>query len=346
MRCASPQQCSILLDHNENAYGPSEKVLAVLRDAANFCNRYPRTEYDFLLGKIAAFHGVKPEQIALGSGSSEILRLVATEFLAPGKKLVQAAPTCPLLGRFARSVGVEVINVPVTRTYEHDLEAMLARAGDSTGLVHICNPNNPTGTLTRRKDIETFVQRLPANTMVLVDEAYHDFVGPNGSYASFLEQPIDDPRVMVTRTFSKMYGLAGMRVGYIVAAPEVARRISAHQLHFGISVISARASAAALDDPEYARQAAKRNADDRQEFLNQVNARFLHALDSHANFFMLDPMRPMDQVMDHFKKNRILIGPLITEMPKYVRVSLGNPPEMEEFWRVLDLMPGSGKMVM
>jgi histidinol-phosphate aminotransferase len=345
-RCANPAQCSILLDHNENAYGPSEKVLQVLRDAPNTSNRYPRTEYDLLLSKIAALHGVKSEQIVLGCGSSEILRLITTKFLAPGKGLVQAAPTCPLLGRFARSMGAEVVDVPVTRTYEHDLEAMLARAGDSAGLVHICNPNNPTGTLIRRKDIETFVRKLPAKMMVLVDEAYYDFVGPSGADASFLEQPFDDPRVMVTRTFSKMYGLAGMRVGYVVATPEIARRISADRVHPGISMVSAKAAAAALDDSEFVRVGAKRNADDRQEFSNQVNARFLHALDSHTNFFMLDPMRPIDQVLEHFKNHNIFIGPQIAEMPQYVRVSLGTPTEMAEFWRVLDLMPGSGKMVM
>jgi histidinol-phosphate aminotransferase len=343
----NPLPRPILLDHNEGAYGPSEKVLAVLRDAPSLGNRYPRTEYESLVSNISALHNVKQEQIALGCGSSEILRLAAAEFLGPGKRLLQAAPTCPLLGRFGKSVGAEVVDVPVTKTYDYDLEAMLARAGDSADLVYICNPNNPTGTLTRRNDIETFISKLPAKTLVLVDEAYHNFVNINGSYASFLDQPLN-PRMMVTRTFSKIYGLAGLRVGYLVAAPEIARSISAHQSQLGISVVSAKAAAAALDDSGYVRLSAKRNADDRQEFMNQVNARFLHALDSHANFVMMNPMRPVDQVIGHLKNNNILIGPLIPEMPKYIRVSLGTPEEMREFWRILDLMPGAGlhKMVM
>ncbi len=344
--CAIPAHCSVFLDRNENAYGPSDDVLALLRDVAPFSNRYPRTEYSFLLNKIADLHGTKPDEIALACGSSEILRLAATEFLAPGKRLVQAAPTCPLLGRFARSVGAEVVDVPLTKSYEHDVVAMSDGAGDSIALVYICNPNNPTGTLTDRKKIEALVRKLPAGAMVLIDEAYHHFVTPNGSYASFLDQPLHDPRVMVTRTFSKVYGLAGMRVGYLVAAPEIVRRLSTHQSQVGISLISAKAAAAALDDSEYMRRAIKRNADDRQEFMNQVNARFLHALDSHGNFVLLDPMRPAVEVVKHLKNNNVLVGPLIREMPKYVRVSLGTPAEMIEFWRVLDLMPGADKMVM
>jgi histidinol-phosphate aminotransferase len=346
---APPQNASlgpILLYRNENAYGPSEKVLAVLREGASFSNRYPRTEYDTLIAKIAAFHAVKPEQVALGCGSSEILRSAAAEFLGSGKKLIQASPTCPALGKFAQAGGVQVVDVPINKMYQHDLDAMLARVSDSAGLIYICNPNNPTGTLTPRRDIESFIRKLPAKTMVLIDEAYHHFVNPNRDYASFLDQPLDDPRVMVVRTFSKVYGLAGMRVGYVVAAPDVARRFSAERLPSGVTVISAKTAAAALDDSEYVRFAIKRNADDLQEFMNRVNGYMLRALDSHTNFVMLNPMRPPEQVIEHFKKNNILIGPLIPAMPKYIRVSLGTPAEMQQFWNVWGLLPATGKMAM
>ena len=343
---ASPRPSPILLDQNENAYGPSAKVLAVLRDAAPVSNRYPRTEYDSLVAKIAALHAVKSEQVVLGCGSSEILRLAVAMFLGPGKTLVQAWPTYPALGKFARSAGVDVVDVPIKKTYDHDLDAMLARAGHSAGLVYICNPNNPTGTLTSRKDIEAFIRKLPGKTMVLIDEAYHHYVRPNASYASFLDQPLDDPRVMVVRTFSKIYGLAGLRVGYMVADPDMARKVSANRLPLGVSVVSAKAATAALDDSEYVRLTAKRNEDDRQEFMNRLNGGMLRALDSQTNFVMVDPMRPADQVIEHLKKNNILIGPLIPTMDRYIRVSLGTPAEMQEFWRVWDLMPATGKMAM
>jgi histidinol-phosphate aminotransferase len=336
----------VLLYRNENPYGPSEKVLAVLRDSVTSSNRYPRTEYDTLIGKLAAMHKVKPEQIVLGCGSGEILGMAALAFLKPGKKLVQAAPTFPSLGKLAQAAGVEVASIPLNKRYEHDLGTMLEAAHSSTGLVYIVNPNNPTGTITPRKEIEAFISKLPSDVTVLIDEAYHHFVTPNAAYESFLDRHFDDSRIVVSRTFSKIYGLAGMRIGYAVATPEMAKRLPAGFPNWSVSVVSARAASAALDDVEYVQLGIKRNTDDRQEFLNQVNERMLRAIDSQTNFVMVNPMRPPDEVIEHLKKNHILIGPKYPALEKYIRVSLGTPGEMQAFWRAWDLMPPTGKMAM
>lgn len=336
----------VLLYRNENPYGPSEKVLAVLRDSATSSNRYPRTEYDTLIGKLAAMHKVKPEQIVLGCGSGEILGMAALAFLKPGKKLTQAAPTFPSLGKLAQAAGVEVVSIPLNKRYEHDLGTMLDAARSSTGLVYIVNPNNPTGTITPRKDIEAFISKLPPDVTVLIDEAYHHFVTPNAAYESFLDRHSADPRIIVSRTFSKIYGLAGMRIGYAVATPEMAKRLPAGFPNWSVSVVSARAASAALGDVEYVQLGIKRNTDDRQEFLNQVNERMLRAIDSQTNFVMVNPMRPPDEVIEHLKKNHILIGPKYPVLEKYIRVSLGTPGEMQAFWRAWDLMPPTGKMAM
>jgi histidinol-phosphate aminotransferase len=336
----------VLLYRNENPYGASEKVLAALRESVTSSNRYPRTEYETLLAKLAALHNVKSEQIVLGCGSGEILGMAALAFLKPGKKLVQAGPTFPSLGRLAQAAGVEVATVPLNKRYEHDLGAMLGAARTSTGLVYIVNPNNPTGTLTPRKDIEEFIGKLPADVTVLIDEAYHHFVAPNPVYESFLDRHFDDPRIIVSRTFSKIYGLAGMRIGYAVATPEMAKRLPAGFPNWSVCVVSARAASTALDDVEYVRLGIKRNTDDRQEFMNQVNARMLRAIDSQTNFVMMNPMRPPDEVIEHLKNNHILIGPKYPVLDKYIRVSLGTPGEMQAFWRAWDLMPANGKMAM
>jgi histidinol-phosphate aminotransferase len=336
----------VLLYRNENPYGPSEKVLAVLRDSVTSSNRYPRTEYDTLIGKLAAMHKVKPEQIVLGCGSGEILGMAALAFLKPGKKLTQAAPTFPSLGKLAQAAGVEVVSIPLNKRYEHDLGTMLDAARSSTGLVYIVNPNNPTGTITPRKDIEAFISKLPPDVTVLIDEAYHHFVTPNAAYESFLDRHFTDPRIIVSRTFSKIYALAGMRIGYAVATPEMAKRLPAGFPNWSVSVVSARAASAALDDVEYVQLGIKRNTDDRQEFLNQVNERMLRAIDSQTNFVMVNPMRPPDEVIEHLKKNHILIGPKYPVLEKYIRVSLGTPGEMQAFWRAWDLMPPTGKMAM
>src|SRR5229473_973722 len=336
----------VLLYRNENPYGPSEKVLAVMRESAASGNRYPRTEYDTLLDKLAALHQVKREQIVLGCGSGEILCMAAMAFLKPGKRLVEAAPTFPALGKLAQTAGIEVADVPLNKRYEHDLPTMLDRAGNSAGLVYIVNPNNPTGSLTPRKDIDAFLAKLPANIPVLIDEAYHHFATPGGAYESFLDRSRNDPRLIVARTFSKIYGLAGMRIGYAVATLEMAKRLAAGFPGWSVSIASARAASAALDDVDYVRLGVNRNADDRQEFMHQANARSLHPIDSQTNFVMFDPLRPPDLVIDHLKKHNILIGPKYPALEKYIRVSLGTPAEMQEFWRVWDLLPPSQKMAM
>ena len=335
-----------LLNRNENAYGPSEKVLAVIREAAPFSNRYPRGECEALRQILADLHKVKPEQTILGVGSSEILRLTGAAFLGPSMKLMVPNPTYPSLGNYAEGNGVPVVKIPLTRTSEIDTDAMLAKADSSIGLVYICNPNNPTGSLTPRKNLESLISKLPSKAMILIDEAYHHYVSATAAYRSFLDVPLDDPRIIVARTFSKIYGLAGLRIGYSVSSKEVATRLSALRLQNGVTILSVKAAIAALEDTAYVRMAAKRNSDDRQEFMNQINSRMLRAVDSHANFVLLNPLRPVSEVLAHLEKNNVLVAPPIPAMDKYIRVSLGTPAEMREFWRVWDLMPSPGNMAM
>ena len=329
----------IILSRNENAFGPSEKVLATMRGAAHSANRYPMGQIDALRDRISTLHGIKAERIVFGCGSGEILTASAAAFGGPGKTVITASPTFELLGTAARTGGAEVITVPLNKSFAHDLNAMLAKTDAATGLIYICNPNNPTASLTPRRDIEEFLQKLPRTTMVLIDEAYHHFVAPNASYASFIDQPINDDRVIVSRTFSKVYGLAGIRVGYAVAAPEIARTLSARCLPAGVNVVAALAAVTALDDAAFVRACVKRNADNRQEFFNQANGRMVRCIDSHGNFVMLNAQRPASEVIEHFKKNGVEIGRPFPPLDNYIRVTLGKPAEMTEFWRVWDLAP-------
>jgi histidinol-phosphate aminotransferase len=329
----------ICLDNNENAYGPSEKATQAMSESLKFVNRYPGEEYERLSETIATLHGVKTEQVVLGCGSSEILRMTASALLGSGKRLVIASPTYDVISDDARRSGAEVVSVPLTKQYAHNLNAMLTQVQASQGLVYICNPNNPTASLTPRKDIEDFLNKVPVKVYVAIDEAYHDYVGTSSSYASFLDRRVDDDRVIVTRTLSAIYGLAGLRIGYAVATPQTARQLSAARLQFDVNVIAARAAVAALNDSEHVRASTQQNNNDRQEFLNQANGRMVKLIDSHTNFVMLKTARHGQDVVEHFKKNNILLGPLVPSMPMYVRVSLGTPVEMKEFWRVWDLMP-------
>jgi histidinol-phosphate/aromatic aminotransferase/cobyric acid decarboxylase-like protein len=171
-----------------------------------------------------------------------------------------------------------------------------------------------------------------------MDEAYHHYAGASPSYASFIDHPLDDPRVIVTRTFSKIYGMAGMRLGYCVASIATIAEMRPYQLQFNVNTIAARAAIAALDDAEGVAAAARRNADDRMDFINRAQTRNYNPIPSHTNFVMMDAELPAEGIIEHFRKNNILVGGPFPAMNTLVRISLGTPAQMEEFWRVWDLM--------
>ena len=329
----------IRLDMNINPYGPSPKVLEVIRANLDLVNRYPDDDYHLLSERIADLHKVKSNELTLGSGSREVLRMAVDAFLTRDKTLVLASPTFEPMANLARQVGADVKAVPINRRYAHDLDAMLRRVNASTGLVYICNPNNPTGSLTPRKDLEAFLERLPSTVTVIIDEAYHEYVGPTSDYKSFIDQPIDDKRVIVVRTFSKIYGMAGLRLGYAISSAEMSRKLSLTQLKRGVNIVAARSAAAALDDSEYIRISSRRNANERQEFYNQTNARMLRQVDSLTNFVFTKTGLPSSQVIEHFERNGIILGPVVPEMDRYVRVAIGTKENMKEFWRVWDSLP-------
>jgi histidinol-phosphate aminotransferase len=335
----------IRLNSNENAYGPSPIVARAIQSATGMVNRYPFMKYHEVTERIASFHRVKPEQVLFGCGSTELLRVAGCAFLGNGRQFIQALPTFEALEHYAKAVGSEVLSVPLTPTFAHDLNGMLAGMGASTGLVYICNPNNPTATLTPRKDLESFIGKLPANTQVLIDEAYHQYAGHSGTYASFIEAPVDDDRVIVTRTFSKVYGLAGLRLGYAVASPRIIEKMRRFLTADSLNAIVAEAVGAALDDIEGVARLVKRNSDDRQEFHNQAMLRMLVPIDSHANFVMMNTQHSADEVIEHFRKNSILIGRHFPPMDTHVRVSLGTPEDMAAFWQTWDLLPWAKKFM-
>jgi histidinol-phosphate aminotransferase len=331
----------IRLDMNINPYGPSPRVLEMIRANLSIIDSYPDSEYRILVEQIAEFHRISPDRITLGSGSREVLRMAAAAFLAGGKRLVIASPSFGVMANLGKTIGAEVSAVPINKRYAHDLDAMLHQTNRSTGLVYVCNPNNPTGSLTPRKDLETFLSKLPPQVVVAVDEAYHEYVGPSSDYASFIDHPIDDPRVIVVRTFSKIYGLAGLRLGYAVSSKELSQKMSLMQLERGVNILAAQAAVAALRDVDYVQLSSKRNESDRQEFYNQTNARMLRQVDSHTNFVFMKTGLPSSQVVQHFKQNNIVLGPVVAQMDKYVRVAVSRKDNMNEFWRVWDLLPSN-----
>jgi histidinol-phosphate aminotransferase len=329
----------VRLHRNENAFGPSARVTAAIREASSIPNRYPELLEDALRDKLAVLHHVAPSNIVLGCGSSEILRIASAVFAGSGKNVVMASPSFGPMADYARRTGAEVVAVPLTTRYAHDLDAMRSKVDGDTGLVYVCNPNNPTGTLTGRRDIELFLDSLPVQTHVLIDEAYHHYADGASEYASFIDRPSGHDRVIVTRTLSAIHGLAGLRIGYAVAATDAATRLASLRLSDGVNGVAARAAVIALGDVGHVRAAVQRTANDRQEFLNQANARMARTIDSHTNFVMIEAERNATEIVEHFRKNDVLVAGPFPSLPKHIRVSLGTPDEMRAFWRVWDLLP-------
>jgi len=336
---AASADTTIRLDSNENPYGPSAKVVAAIRLAASEANRYPDRYYSELVAGIAKLHRVKEEQVVLGAGSTEILRAACWTFTNQAKPLVQAAPTYEAIEYYAASAGAKVISDPLTSKFQHDLGAMLSHAASGAGLVYICNPNNPTGTITPRNQLEDFIARLPAACYVLIDEAYHNYVIESTAGESFLDRPVDNRRIIVCRTFSHAYGLAGLRVGYGIASADVAKRMRAFCTQESVNTIAARAATAALQDAAGLAESVKKNTDARQEFRNGATLRSLKPVDSQTNFIMMDTYNPANMLIHHFRQNNILIAPASLSLDTSLRISLGKPDEMAAFWRTWDTLP-------
>jgi histidinol-phosphate aminotransferase len=325
----------ILLNSNENPYGPLPSVLA-MKNPFQDANRYADRGYDKLKERIAAIHTVKAEQVTLGCGSTEILKVAASAFTGPGKKLVMASPTFEAIEFYAKAAKAEVIKIPLAASYAHQLVQMADAVGKDGGLIYICNPNNPTASVTPRRSLEIFIRNLPPNTYVLMDEAYHDFVPVAADYISFLSTPIDEERVIVARTFSKIYGMAGLRLGYAVTSAQNTKAMAAHKLEDSTNILALRAGLTSLEHEDERKTAAMRNGFDRDEFQRQATLRKLQIIPSWTNFVMFNTQRPIRTVIDHFKKNNILVGRPFPPMDTYARISLGQPDEMKTFWQTWD----------
>ena len=327
----------VRLSLNESAYGPSQRAVAVMREAdATALSLYPDVECESLRRSVATNHRVAPERIALGAGAAAVLRAALRTTATSDGSVVAAAPAGPAIVQAAESTEVRIVSVRLEKDWSHDLGAM-RRSGSADGLYYVCNPHNPTGSLTPRLAIDAFLRELRPAATVIVDETYHDYVGSTPDYVSLLDRPAKGPRVIVIRSFSKAYGLAGARVGYAVTDAATAARIEALAA-VGLTGVAMLVAAAALEDQTHVTSVVNRVSDDRQEFYNQANARMLRVIDSHANFVMLNTLRPAAPIVEHFARNGIDLPAPFPPLDEYIRISMGTNPDMQEFWRVWDLM--------
>src|SRR6266705_2337726 len=258
----------VRLSANENPYGPSSQAHAAMNNSFDVCCRYPDEANDVLIEKIAKINDVNREQIVLGDGSSEILKLCAETFTGPTQgKLIAADPTFEAILEYSKANGGEVVEIPLTKSFAHDLPKMSATA--KRGLIYICNPNNPTASITPKNELREFIANTPRETMILVDEAYFHYAD-SPDYETMIPLVKDHPNLMVARTFSKIYGMAGLRCGYCVAPPLTIERLRARQAWDSINIMALAAAAASLDDPDLVPKGRRLNSETRAFTISQL----------------------------------------------------------------------------
>src|SRR6266566_1185716 len=327
----------VRLSSNENPYGPSAKALEAMNKAFNLSCRYPDEHTGQLIEALAKLNSVNRDQILLGDGSSEILEVCAEAFTGPisnGKTglgrgtLVAAEPTFEAILNNASANGAEVVKVPLTPTFSHDLPKMAAAA--KQGLIYICNPNNPTASITPKNELREFIAKAPRQTMILVDEAYFHYAD-SPDYESVIPLIKDHPNLIVARTFSKIYGMAGLRCGYAVAQPETITQLSSHQSWDSVNIMAVAAAGASLNDPDQVTNGRRLNQETRSLVTTQLDAMDFKYIPSQANFVMIDVKRPVLPLIKALKERNVEVGRLFPALPNHMRLTIGKKSEMEAF---------------
>lgn len=318
----------VRLNSNENPYGPSPLAVKAMTDAFSLAWRYPDEHEGGLVDALAKLNGVSSDQVLLGSGSGEILKVAAAAFTGPSKKLVVGHPTFEAILAHAAVAGADIVKTNLTSDYAHDLPKMLAEK--NAGLIYICNPNNPTASITPKDQLRAFLGRVPAQTIVLVDEAYHHYV-ESKDYESVIPLIAQYPNLMVARTFSKIYSMAGLRCGYCVARPELIQRMRAQQAWDSVNIMAMVAAIASLQDREQVEQGRRRNAEVKSYVYSELDKAGYKYIPSHANFMMIDLRREVRPIIGAMNDRKVQVGRVFPAMPNFMRVTVGTRPQMEAF---------------
>jgi histidinol-phosphate aminotransferase len=291
--------------------------------------RYPDEHNNVLIEKLAKLNDVNRDQILLGDGSSEILQLCADTFTGKERgKLIAADPTFEAIVNNASANGAEAVKVPLTSNFSHDLPKMAAATQE--GLIYICNPNNPTASITPKNELHELVAKGPRGTMILVDEAYFHYAD-SPDYESMIPLVKDHPNLIVSRTFSKIYGMAGLRCGYCVAQTETIKQLRVHQMWDSVNIMALAAATANLDDPDQVPNGQRLISEAKTFTIGELDRMGYKTIPSQANFIMFDCKRPIVPIITAMKEKNVHVGRLFPALPNHMRLTIGKKSEMETF---------------
>lgn len=328
----------IWLNANENPEGPPQAAIEAMRSALASSGRYHFQDYREFTATVAASEGLSPYQVQIGAGSTEVLSIAVQVLTAPDRPLITVEPTFEVPMDLARSLGRPVVRIPLTPPYAADVKRLAAEAARAGGgLIYLCNPNNPTGSVTPKADIAWLAANLPAGAVLLLDEAYFHF-GDTADLESglgFVQQGRD---VMVARTFSKIWGMAGLRCGFVCAPPGLLARLSPYRNNV-ISYPARQAVMAALAEAgKILPDRRARYLKTRRELCEWLTEREVPFIESHANFVMIEVGRDARELIGEMTRRGVAVGRPFPPLLNMMRVSIGTDPDMarfrEVFWGV------------
>jgi histidinol-phosphate aminotransferase len=324
---------AVKLASNENPLGPSPRAIEAAQRVLSESHRYPDGGAYKLRTRLAEKHGVAPNEILLGAGSNELLDLAVRTFCTPAQHIVFAEPSFVVYRIAALTGGVPFSAVPLTRDLVHDLPAMAAAVTPQSRLMFVANPNNPTGTHVGRAALEHLLREVPPEVIVLMDEAYLEYADAP-DYPDSLELRGLRERLIICRTFSKIYGLASFRVGYAIAPPKLIDYMNRVRAPFSVSTLAQAAALAALGDTEHVERAQRLNAAERRRVSKTLRERGLEVAPSQANFVLVDVKRPARAVYDALLRKGVIVRPFAS-LPTSLRVTIGTERENDRFLTAL-----------
>jgi histidinol-phosphate aminotransferase len=324
-----PLEDMIRLSSNENPYGPSELVRQSIKKAFDIGCRYPFSYSNELLQKIAKKEGVSTDHIVITGGSTEGLRLTGLTFARNGGKIIAGRPTFLAMMTFAEKMGASIDWVPVDDQMKYDLDEIDRRIDSNTSLVFLCNPNNPTGTIVDAQKLKSFCENASKKTIVFSDEAYYDYITEK-SYPSMIELVKRDQNVIVSRTFSKVYGLAGLRIGYLIAKPSLASQIRNNMVAY-TNVLAIAAASTAMDDKEFYQFSLKKTQEGKKLIKETLDQLELSYASSHTNFIFFKTGRPIQQFQAAMRNQGVQVGRPFPPFDDWCRISTGTLEEVQLF---------------
>lgn len=329
----------IKLASNENPLGPSPKALAALDKVKAELTRYPDGNGFKLKQALSNHLGIALDTITLGNGSNDVLEIIARAYLAPGDEAIYSQYAFAVYPISVQAVGATAVVTPAIN-YGHDLEAMAAAVTPKTKIIFIANPNNPTGTWFGKSEWETFMAKVPENVLVVLDEAYIEYVEDSDALNG-LDYVSRFPNLIVSRTFSKAYGLAGLRVGYCISHPQVANILNRVRQPFNVDSFALAAATAVLDDTDYLQRSRKTNRDGMQQLVAGFKQLGLDYIPSAGNFIVVNFDQDAAPLYQALLREGVIVRPVANYgMPKSLRISIGLPEENARFLQALKKVLG------